>query len=735
MHTRPVFSESLLSKLLKNRKCFSALLIYLLLLPVSGFSSELILSNQEKLYLKKHPVIKVSNEMDWAPFDFVKNGVPKGYSVDLVRLLAKKAGIKIRFINGYSWYELVEQFDKRNIDLMHSMSKSAERVKKYHFSQAYMPWRLSYILRDNEQDINSPADFKGRKIAVGKGWSSTKVLKQRYPEAIFIDYETSLQMLQALSTAKVDIAIDNMLTTNYHATENIITNIKQGGFLDLHDADIESLHFASHKDTPELVSIFEKAYELITPQEKTSLQKHWFVDNNNKSRILFSKAENAYLEKKKIIRMCIDPDFAPFESFDESGQYVGITADFFKLFQQEIGIPIQPLKTTTWTESVQAAKNRQCDIFSLAMETENRKKYMNFTSPYLHLPLVMATRMDVAFIDNISHLENTRIGIVKDYAFNEIIRKKYPNIEVVDVENINEGLQKVVNGELFGFVETIATISYHIQRNFIGELKIAGKFPEKWSFSIGVRNDDPQLLSLFEKVIQATPSNTRQKIINKYISVRYEQKPDYKLLIMVLIGVTIVGLFGLYHYRKLSKINRQLHILKDSLQEQANRDPLTSLYNRRYFHNFANNMINLAHREKSPLSVIMLDIDDFKKINDSYGHAAGDITIKRTARLLMDFIRKSDITARIGGEEFVVLLPATDLVGTEKLACKLRELIAAETIRTSQGDSIQFTASLGVASLENTDTSIDTLLNKADKALYQAKHSGKNRVEIYKPAA
>jgi len=713
-------------------KFFAALLIYLLLLPVTGFSSELILSDQEKHYLKKHPVIKVSNEMDWAPFDFVKNGVPKGYSVDLVRLLAQKAGIKIKFVNGYSWYELMEQFDKRNIDLMHAMSKSEERVKKYHFSQPYMPWRLSYILRDNEQSINSPADFKGKKIAIGKGWSSTKVLKKRYPEAIFIDYETSLQMLQALSSGKVDIDIDNMLVANYLATENIITNIKQGGFLDLQDAGIESLHFASHKDTPELVSIFEKAYELITPQEKTSLQKRWFVDNN-KNTLLFSKPETAYLEKKKIITMCVDPDFAPFESLDKNGQYVGITADFFKIFQQEIGIPIKPLKTRTWTEAIQAAKNRQCDIFSLAMETEDRKQYMNFTSPYLRFPLVMATRMDVAFIDDIRRLKKSKIGIVKGYAFNEIIRKKYPNIEVVDVENINDGLQKVVNGELFGFVETIASISHAIQRDFVGELKIAGKFPEKWAFSIGVRNDAPLLLNIFEKMVKALPPATSQKIINKYISVRYEQKPDYRLLIWVLVAAAILGFFGLYHYRKLSKINKQLHILKDNLQEQANRDPLTGLYNRRYFHNIANDLINLAHREKIPLSIIMVDIDFFKKINDNYGHAAGDIIIQRMADIMLDFIRKSDIVARIGGEEFVILLPNTDLQGAVKLASKLREQVAEETVKTTHGDHVQFTISLGVAALENTDTTIDTLLNNADKALYQAKHSGKNRVNVYKP--
>ncbi len=449
------------------------------------------------------------------------------------------------------------------------------------------------------------------------------------------------------------------------------------------------------------------------------------------SELRFTPEEEAYLQKKKVIKMCIDPHWMPFESFDADGRYIGMTSDYFKGFEKELGIPIKVVKTKSWTESIEAAKSRKCDIYSLAMETPERKEYMNFTTPYLNIPLVLATRMNIAFMDDMRYLKREKIGIVKGYAFNELIRKKYPNIDVVDVKNVNDGLQKVANGELFGFIGTIASIGYALQRDFVGELKIAGKFPERWELGIGVRNDAPLLYTIFEKLVREIPPLEKQKILNKYISVRYEKGHDYQLLIKVLVVVFIVALFGLYHYRKLSKINAELHVLKDALQEQANHDPMTNLYNRRYFYTIANDILNLAHREQKSVSIIMLDIDYFKKINDMYGHAVGDIVIKRLASIMLKNTRKSDVVARIGGEEFAILLPNTNTEGAKKIASKIRELVNDEKIEVDGVISFNFTVSLGVATATQEDEQIDSVLNRADKALYKAKEAGRNKVSVF----
>ncbi len=179
---------------------------------------------------------------------------------------------------------------------------------------------------------------------------------------------------------------------------------------------------------------------------------------------------------------------------------------------------------------------------------------------------------------------------------------------------------------------------------------------------------------------------------------------------------------------KLAQQTQTLLEVQKRLREQANRDPLTNMYNRRYFSDMAQKIIALAKRDKEPLSLLMIDIDNFKKINDTYGHSAGDEVIKLLANKLIGLSRESDISARFGGEEFAVILPETDIEHALIFAEKIRIDIEQNRFVYEAGE-ICFTISIGVDEFNPaTDRVIDSSLNRADEALYEAKKSGKNRV-------
>lgn len=183
---------------------------------------------------------------------------------------------------------------------------------------------------------------------------------------------------------------------------------------------------------------------------------------------------------------------------------------------------------------------------------------------------------------------------------------------------------------------------------------------------------------------------------------------------------------------QLSHQTKALKAAKEELRNQANHDYLTGLYNRRYFQQISRDLIKLAKRETSNLSIIMLDIDKFKMVNDTYGHGAGDQVLKHLAKTLTEHIRNSDILARIGGEEFAVLLLNANQEGAAVIAEKLREAVASQTVSINNGTSISFTISLGVSSVDiENDDNIDTALNCSDTALYKAKTSGRNQVIIH----
>jgi diguanylate cyclase (GGDEF)-like protein len=165
-----------------------------------------------------------------------------------------------------------------------------------------------------------------------------------------------------------------------------------------------------------------------------------------------------------------------------------------------------------------------------------------------------------------------------------------------------------------------------------------------------------------------------------------------------------------------------------ALRELAHHDPLTGVPNRRLFFVSAAREFARARRSQRPLSLISIDIDHFKNINDQYGHAAGDEVLKSLSYTWGRLLREVDLLSRLGGEEFAVLLPDTALVGAHLVAERLRQSVAQHEV-TENTEEIRCTISAGVSTLQPADASIDDILRRADESLYRAKKAGRNRVE------
>jgi diguanylate cyclase (GGDEF)-like protein/PAS domain S-box-containing protein len=170
--------------------------------------------------------------------------------------------------------------------------------------------------------------------------------------------------------------------------------------------------------------------------------------------------------------------------------------------------------------------------------------------------------------------------------------------------------------------------------------------------------------------------------------------------------------------------------LLEKLERQATRDYLTGLNNRRYFMERGETELAQAKRYGHKLSLLMLDIDRFKRINDTHGHKVGDIVLQQLAIILRNSFREVDIIGRIGGEEFAVLLPETGLAQATEVAERLRKNVAGTDLTEATGLPLRFTISIGVVELDGKDVSLDRLLELADKALYEAKQTGRNKVCI-----
>jgi len=200
-------------------------------------------------------------------------------------------------------------------------------------------------------------------------------------------------------------------------------------------------------------------------------------------------------------------------------------------------------------------------------------------------------------------------------------------------------------------------------------------------------------------------------------------------LMTFVMSLLISSLLLISYGEKIASYQAELLQQNDELKKLANRDDLTGIMSRRYFLDMANSYFSTSLRNKRAISMLMLDIDHFKQINDRYGHPVGDRMLVLFAEQISKLLRKSDIFGRLGGEEFGIVLFETDIDGAQVLAEKIRQAI--ERLRYQlEGESVKMTTSIGVSEKIDEDSHFEKLMVRSDRALYQSKRSGRNCISV-----
>jgi PAS domain S-box-containing protein len=279
--------------------------------------------------------------------------------------------------------------------------------------------------------------------------------------------------------------------------------------------------------------------------------------------------ERTHLEQKGVIRMCVVPDWLPYLAIGEQGKVVGIGADLVALMQERLRVKFELYPTKEWGDSLAAIHQRNCDILPLASDLPHRRDAMNFTRPYLTTPFVVATRNNEQFIRDSSEIGERPIGIVKDYSFAALMRSHYPNIQIVDVKNTKDGLDRVRSGEIWGYLDGMDSIAYTLQKYSMHDLKIDGKLEFSLDLSLASSKGDNLLAVIMQKATDSIGEEERRAIINKWISVRFEQGVDYSLLWKLGVAAMLLLLAGYAWNRRLTKLNRQLGLTQSTLRQTA----------------------------------------------------------------------------------------------------------------------------------------------------------------------
>jgi polar amino acid transport system substrate-binding protein len=549
------------------------------------------LTQEELAFIRENPVVKIAMLNNFKPFSYVENGFHQGLSNDIIHEISKISGLKfVKVID--TWSPSLKRFQNKEVDMISGISYTKKREEFSLFTKPFfeIPTYIFGQKTDNSYiDLNS---LKGKRVGISRDIFYKDSLAKTGIN--IVEFVGSDQKVDALVLDKIDYFLSSYTSGQKSINTKAITTIKP--ITEFTDIKKEDLRFGVNKDKKLLYSIMQKSMDKITEEQYSRYINKWIMnlhpqDRKDSSKVYFTEKEKNYLSKKKEIKFCADPSWMPLEGIN-NGKIDGITSDYVKIFREALGVPFKLVETNSWAQSVEYAKKKKCDILSfLTMETQKRKEYLSFTTPFLSMPLVIATKHDVTFITDFTNLDKKKVGIPKGYAFYDFLKEKYPKMNLVEVENNLDGLTKVKKGELFGFIGTLASVGYLFQTQFVGELKIAGKFDESWKLGIAIREDDPILLNILQKTLDTVSSEEHKSIFNKWIAINYESKVDYQLLWEIIIIAMIVFLIFIYWNQKLRILNSELEFQKNKAQEALKVK--------------SNFLANMTHEIRTPMNVIL----------------------------------------------------------------------------------------------------------------------------------
>ncbi|MBU2023444.1 MAG: transporter substrate-binding domain-containing protein [Gammaproteobacteria bacterium] len=706
-------------------------LLFLFLYSVGSIAKPLDLTKEEKGFIKDNPVVSIGMMPDFTPFSYYIEGEPVGFEHDLLNLISQKTGLKFeKHID--KWTTIYNSFKNKEIDMISSISYKKYREPFTIFTSPYYNIPIMIFVKDNFGEYNGLKSLTGKKVGVLKDVFYIKELED-LGSMNLIFYDSYDDLTKDLVFGKIDALMQNLPNINHLIKKNLYNNIKLASELVLPNTNREDLRFGIQPGKSLLSSILQKSLTSISKREMEELSDKWIgsIKEYPGGHIDLNDAEKAYINTHTI-KYCINPSGLPFEGLNEDGEHVGMSSDYYRLFEQMLSAKFELVKTKNWNQSVEFIQQKKCDMLALGMETPERKKYLNFTSHYLDVPLVVATRVDVPFINQILDLEGEKIGIIKGDAFVKILRGKYPSLKIVEVDDIYDGLDQVKNGQLFAYIDTLASIGYEFQSKYFGELKIAGKISENLRLSIAVRKDDITLLGILQKVVNNITNERHRKIFTKWIPIKYEQDVNYKIVWQIVLAIVIFLALMIYWNRKITKANTLLKQAQKDIEEknkELNRlaltDNLTTLFNRRKLEELIQAEIDKGYHVDNSFCLSILDIDHFKEVNDKYGHQRGDSVLVEIASVLKDSLRITDYVGRYGGEEFIIIFPESSIEDVKLIIEGVRLKIAQYDFEGIEHK----TASFGLTAFKAGDT-IETVVKRADNALYEAKESGRNRVVV-----
>jgi len=384
----------------------------------------------------------------------------------------------------------------------------------------------------------------------------------------------------------IDAGIDKLLNNELDALVAEIPLIKTqiagrglGGVFPLSVEVIlnNTVHAMLGKGQTELLHTIDEGIKKIPIESLIELELKWLPTLNPffgeiPSIGNLTIQERDWLRKHKTFSLGVETSWYPFEFLDEKDEFQGIASDYVEYAGQNLGVTFQAIRGITWSDAFEKLKSGHIDIMSGVVYNTERAKLMDFTDPYFAIPGVIVIRQNSFYLESLSDLSNKKAGIVRGYILIDSVSNDFPDINIVEVDSVADGLARVKSGEIDAYIGAIAVVNYEINKLQLTGLTIAASTPYRFELAMAVRKGLDPLVSILNKTFDGMSERQKSTIANNWLSVHVQAGTDIKVILLwvfpILSILSILVLIILIYVRINRKLTKEIFQREEAEKER-----------------------------------------------------------------------------------------------------------------------------------------------------------------------
>ncbi len=596
MTTNPVYYKLNTIRIIK---------FFLILLSILWTNQLAASTEPEREQSKEVAPLKISIMDRNPPFSMLlPDGTPTGLYVEFWKLWSETNGIPVTF-KPTPFLQNMEDLKNHKVDFHAGLFFSKERSTWADFSEPFHQVSTGIFFNGKVKVPPLLSELNGQKIAVQQGSFQASFLQKNYPELELVLFTDDQMIINSLLDGKIIAVINEIPYFNAQ-----LSRMGLKGALTLSKEKISTNEVSAliPKGNPELIEIINSGINRIPASKLLELERKWIPEETTYIQNLIStevaslsKEQQNWLKNNSNFKLGVDQSSPPFE-FIEKNKFSGISSEYIELITSKLNIQVQTQSNYSWGELIQKIKRKEIDLLPAIVKTPQRSKFINFTKPYISFPVVIATRKDGFFIQNLDDAAQLRVGVIKDNFIEELLHSNHPALKLRTYSSAYEALNEINKGKLDAFVHNLAVITHEINRNNFSQIKIAASTPYKLELSIGVRKGLEPLVPILNKTLDTIESKHRASIANNWLALQVNLGTSITTFLLWMAPVAgVVGLIILFIIRS----NRRL------LFEIAERKKIEkSLEKARDYAESANKskdefLANMSHEIRTPMNAVV----------------------------------------------------------------------------------------------------------------------------------